>query len=120
MSDTALDFVAAVQQSDWDRLRAAIDRAANGYWSMDVESVILRIRKACTLVAPTDVGEVPWEIFASGLYDEVLKGIARAEPDPRKVEGYREIMSGRMDQSLYASCVRAAGRLRDKGIDTIG
>lgn len=117
--DALLTFVAQVQVTDWDRLLDSVRRAANGYWSMEVEWVILRIRHACALVDPTEVGEVPWAVFASGLYDAVLKDVARTEPDPAIIAEYREAMTGRLSMTDYAACVRAAGRLRDKGIDTI-
>lgn len=116
--DALLEFVAEVQDSDWNHLVEAIGRAVNGYWSMEVEWDILRIRKAARLVGPTDVGDVPWVAFTSGLYDAVLQGLTYASPVEKDVARYREIMSGRMSEVQYASCVRTADRLVDKGVPT--
>jgi hypothetical protein len=117
-----VNFISKAQEREWSRLVDAIGAAINGYWSIEVESALLNIRDAARLVGPTDIGDIAWEVFDSGLYHAVLRWaeITHADPDPKRTAQYQAAMLGRRNVARYGACIRAAERLSSKGVDTIG
>lgn len=63
-----VEYVEKRQEDDWDRLSAAIRRAANGYWSIECAGILSQIRQGVELTGPTRPGVVPWDLTRDGIY----------------------------------------------------
>ncbi|MFI7073588.1 hypothetical protein [Micromonospora sediminicola] len=62
------------EQSDlWNDLNEAINRAANGAWSMQAANTARRIITAARLAGATPHGEIPWPLVAGGVYHAIYE-----------------------------------------------
>lgn len=77
-----LAWIGEEQQILWSDLKDAIDRAANGTWSIEASNIARRIVGAARLVGPTERGALPYGLDAGGVYRAVYAagGIEIREP----------------------------------------
>jgi len=86
------------QQILWRELDTAIERAADGRWSMRAADVACRIVEAARLVGPTPHDDVLWTLTAGGVYEALLDigGIEHEPLTPEYLRATERIMRDRV------------------------
>ena len=86
MSTALKKFVEETQEREWNRLLEAVRRGINTVCSIEVENEIDTIRESIGLVGPTAWNAVPWPIYLSGLYAQILEPEDRPTHMPNMLE----------------------------------
>lgn len=74
------------QEALWDRLVSAINRAANGTWSIECENLAASIVRCARIIGPTSYGDISWDLVTSGIYGALLEHGGVFAPLPGSTE----------------------------------
>lgn len=110
-----LEWAKEEQVDLWGRLVDAIDRAINGVWSIEAESIAGSIVRCARIIGATPPTAISWDLVTSGLYEAILTGgnVVVVMPSAEDRQGIDKLMKAYQLPQRVARYGEAARKVRD-------